>query len=101
MDLKGQKGTPIFALARGRVAIAEKMYYEGNFILLDHGRGILTAYMHQSKLLVRPGQMVNAGDQIGESGSTGMVTGPHLHLSLYIRGVKVDGLSLLSVDIRD
>ena len=99
-DLKGRHGEPIFAVARGRVALAEKMYYEGNFTVLDHGQGIFTTYMHQSRLDVREGAVVEAGRQIGLVGATGMVTGPHLHISLYIRGVQLDALSLIVLPIR-
>lgn len=99
-DLKGKTGEIIRAVARGRVVIARKMHYEGNFIIIDHGHGIFSTYMHQSKLLVKEGDLIAAGTTIGEVGSTGMVTGPHLHISLYIRGVRLDPLSLLVLPIR-
>ncbi len=99
-DLKGGVGESIFAVAAGQVALAEKMYYEGNFTILDHGQGVFTTYMHQSRLDVSAGQRVQAGALIGAVGATGMVTGPHLHISLYIRGVRLEPLSLLVLPIR-
>ncbi|HON79154.1 MAG TPA: M23 family metallopeptidase [Spirochaetota bacterium] len=101
VDLKGWDGTPVYALASGKVAVAEDMYYEGNHTMIDHGNGIITRYMHQSKIIVTPGQFVKGGQLIGYCGKTGMVTGPHLHIGLYIRGEYVDPLSFLSLPIRE
>ena len=100
LDLRGRYGQPIFAMADGRVALAQRMHYEGNFTVIDHGNQIFTGYMHQTKLHVREGQVVRAGQLIGTSGNTGASRGPHLHLSLWIRGVPVQPLSLLSLPIR-
>lgn len=101
VDLKGPWGTPVYALADGQAVIARKLYFEGNFILIDHGQGIFSAYMHLGKIAIAEGDNVAAGDKIGIVGSTGMVTGPHLHLGLTIQGVKANPLSLLSLPIRD
>lgn len=101
VDLKGPWGTPVYALADGQVVIARKLYFEGNFVLLDHGQGIFSSYMHLAKITVKEGDVVAAGMGIGRVGSSGMVTGPHLHLALTIQGVKTDPLSLLSLPIRD
>ncbi len=101
VDLYGWIGHPIFGVARGKVVIARPMYYEGNYVLLDHGLGVFSGYFHMSEILVREGQVVEAGHMIGRSGKTGAVTGPHLHLMLWIRGVILDGLSLLHLPIRD
>jgi murein DD-endopeptidase MepM/ murein hydrolase activator NlpD len=99
-DLKGQKGAPIFAIADGVVNLADHLYYEGNIVILDHGNGVISGYMHQSELLVKEGDRVKAGQLIGRSGDTGMVTGPHLHIFLLIHGVKADPLSLLVLPVR-
>jgi murein DD-endopeptidase MepM/ murein hydrolase activator NlpD len=101
VDLGGRIGSPIFAMLDGRVVLAQHMHYEGNYTVIDHGNGIFTGYMHQSKIHVRPGQVVRAGDFIGEVGSTGFSTGPHLHATLTIRGVVADPLSLLVLPIRN
>jgi len=99
-DLKGQTGAPIFAIADGVVNLADNLYYEGNIVIIDHGNGVISGYMHQSELLVKQGERVKAGQLIGRSGATGMVTGPHLHIFLLIHGVKADPLSLLVLPVR-
>jgi murein DD-endopeptidase MepM/ murein hydrolase activator NlpD len=101
VDLKGGDRDPVFALASGKVVIAEDMYYEGNQTMIDHGNGIITRYMHQSKIIVKEGELVKGGQLIGYCGKTGMVTGPHLHIGLYIRGEYADPLSFLSLPIRE
>lgn len=100
-DLRGLTGAPLYAMADGKVVLSQRMYFEGNFTMIDHGNGIFTGYMHQSKLKVYNGKNITAGQLIGLSGSTGVVTGPHLHMSLWIRGVAVEPLSLLSLPIRN
>ena len=94
VDLRAPQGTPILAMAAGRIVIAENMYYSGNVVFIDHGLGAISSYGHMSRIDVRPGDMVTAGQQIGLSGATGRVTGPHLHLGLNILGQPVDPLSL-------
>lgn len=100
LDLMGEVGAPIYALADGTVVIAEEMYYEGNHTVIDHGAGMYSRYMHQSEILVKTGQRVRAGELIGKVGDSGMVTGPHLHVGLLIRGVYVDPVSLLALPLR-
>jgi murein DD-endopeptidase len=100
IDLRGPRGEPIFALADGEVILAEKMYYEGNFTVIDHGNRVMSYYMHQDSILVHVGQIVHAGDTIGKVGNTGQSTGAHLHLSLVIDGIQVDPLSILPLPIR-
>ena len=95
VDLRGAEGTPIKAVADGKVAIAQNMYFAGNTVYLDHGQGVVSSYAHMSRLDVKPGEMVKAGQQIGLVGATGRVTGPHLHLGVNILGVAVDPLSLV------
>lgn len=98
-DLKGLTGAPIFAIADGIVNLADHLYYEGNIVIIDHGNGVISGYMHQSELLVKAGDRVKAGQLIGRTGDTGMVTGPHLHIFLFIHGVKTDPLSLLNLPV--
>ena len=95
VDLRGAEGTPIKAVADGKVDIAQNMYFAGNTVYLDHGQGVVSSYAHMSRLDVKPGEMVKAGQQIGLVGATGRVTGPHLHLGVNILGVAVDPLSLV------
>jgi murein DD-endopeptidase MepM/ murein hydrolase activator NlpD len=68
----------------------------GNAIMIDHGAGLFTAYHHLSAIEVAPGQMVNPGDRIGAIGATGLVTGPHLHFEVILRGIEVDAEPWLS-----
>lgn len=99
VDLKGKTGAPIRAMNHARVVLARKLFYEGNIVILDHGEGIFTYYLHQSKIAVKEGQMVKTGQLIGYVGATGMVTGPHLHLSLIVHGRLHSPLSLLSLPL--
>jgi murein DD-endopeptidase MepM/ murein hydrolase activator NlpD len=82
-------------MADGKVLLAEGLYFSGNAVYLDHGLGVLSAYAHLSAIEVRPGEQVSAGQAIGRVGSTGRVTGPHLHLGCYVFGAAVDPAPLL------
>lgn len=95
LDLRGAEGTPIHACADGKVALVDNLYYSGNTVYVDHGDGVVSAYLHMSKTDVQPGQIVKRGQVLGRVGATGRVTGPHLHLSLYAQGISVDPLPLL------
>ena len=100
VDLAGGTGTPVKATNRSVVAIAGSFYYQGNAVYLDHGNGLLTSYMHLSRLLVSEGDTVEAGQLIGLVGATGRVTGPHLHWSAYFGRILFDPLSLLSSEVQ-
>lgn len=100
-DLRGKTGEPVYAMSSGKVVIAEPMYYEGNFVVIDHGCGVFTYYMHLDGFAMREGDTVSAGDLIGRVGSTGLSTASHLHVSLRIQDVYVEPLSLLSLPIRE
>jgi murein DD-endopeptidase MepM/ murein hydrolase activator NlpD len=79
IDLAAPQGTAIRAPAPGRVTLAQPaMHFEGGLVLIDHGQGLITAYLHQSRLEVRRGQDLVRGDLIGRVGMTGRATGPHL-----------------------
>ncbi len=93
-DMRAAEGTPIRAVAAGRVLLAENQYYGGNLVYVDHGQGLMTLYCHCSRLEVRPGDRVAAGQVIGLAGSTGRVTGPHLHLGVRLYGEMLNPLSL-------
>ncbi|MDR5703086.1 MAG: M23 family metallopeptidase, partial [Armatimonadota bacterium] len=72
--------------------LAEALPLSGNAILLDHGLGIVTSYLHLSQINVSPGQRVKRGEIIGLVGSTGLATGPHLHWGMRVNGVHVNPL---------
>lgn len=100
IDLRGSKGDPVYAMADGEVVIAEPMYYEGNFVVIDHGQRFFTYYMHLDQIKVKEGDRVTAGTLIGRVGSTGLSTAAHLHVSAVIRDVDVDPMSLLMLPIK-
>ena len=95
LDLRGAEGTPVLALSDGVVVLAEELYFSGNVVYLDHGLGVHSIYAHLSAIEVRPGERVQGGQQLGKVGSTGRVTGPHLHLGCYALGMAVDPVPLL------
>ena len=79
VDLAAPAGTVIRAPAAGRVVLAETdLHFEGGLTLIDHGQGLITACLHQSRIDVRPGQEVRRGDSLGRVGMSGRATGPHL-----------------------
>ena len=96
IDIAVNAGTPIIAAKAGRVIGAGYHYSMGNHVIIDHGGGVYTVYMHASKLLVSVGQEVSRGQTIALVGSTGMSTGPHLHFSVKINGAYVNPLKYVS-----
>lgn len=91
VDLAAPKGTPIVAPADGIVSLAdEDMYFEGSLIMIDHGQGLISYYLHNEDVLVVDGQRVRQGEQIGTVGSRGRSTGPHLCWRLKWRGRNLD-----------
>jgi murein DD-endopeptidase MepM/ murein hydrolase activator NlpD len=89
-DFAGAPGAPVLAAAGGVVVMANTLNVRGNATIIDHGWGVFTGYWHQTDLYVQPGDVVTAGQVIGTIGSTGRVTGPHLHWELWVSGVPVD-----------
>jgi murein DD-endopeptidase MepM/ murein hydrolase activator NlpD len=90
VDIAGGEGAAIHAPANAAVLMAEDFFLEGGFTLLDHGHGVFTEYLHQSKFLVKPGDAVVRGQQIGNIGHTGRATGPHLHWAMNWFQVRLD-----------
>jgi murein DD-endopeptidase MepM/ murein hydrolase activator NlpD len=89
-DLAARYGTPFRAARGGRVLWAGWKKAYGNTVIIDHGNGTTTLYGHASKLAVRAGQPVQAGQYIGNVGSTGFSTGPHLHFEVRKHGQPID-----------
>ena len=89
-DFGSAPGTPILAAADGYVVFAGPLAVRGNATIIDHGWGVFTGYWHQTEQYVHVGDLVSAGQVIGTIGSTGRVTGPHLHWELWVNGVPVD-----------
>ncbi|MCK5539751.1 MAG: M23 family metallopeptidase [Deltaproteobacteria bacterium] len=96
IDFRAAVGVPIVAAAKGRVALAEELYYSGNLVIIDHGLDIFTLYMHLDKISCCPGDIVHPGQIIGTVGSSGRVTGPHLHWGVKVAGVFVDPLRFVT-----
>lgn len=90
VDLSADTGTAIYAAYKGTVVVSTYNSSAGNYIMIDHGSGLMTVYMHCSKLLVSVGETVSKGQTIGLVGSTGNSTGPHLHFSVRLNGSYVD-----------
>jgi murein DD-endopeptidase MepM/ murein hydrolase activator NlpD len=90
VDMANLEGTPIRAPADATVTISDDYYLAGGFILLDHGHGVSTSYLHQSKRLTKSGDMVRRGQVIGQMGKTGRATGPHLHWAMNWFQVRLD-----------
>ena len=88
-DYAAPEGTPTYAAAAGTVIIAGYSSSAGNWVVIDHGNGLVTKYMHHSSLCVSAGQYVEKGQQIGCVGTTGQSTGPHLHFQVEVNGVAV------------
>jgi murein DD-endopeptidase MepM/ murein hydrolase activator NlpD len=94
LDYSAAIGTQVTASNSGRVVIARKFYFEGGFIVIDHGESIFTLYMHLSELLVKEDAEISKGELIAKSGSSGRVTGPHLHFGLQWQGAYLDPATL-------
>ncbi|HEX7119080.1 MAG TPA: M23 family metallopeptidase [Longimicrobiales bacterium] len=97
-DFAGGVGAPVRAAARGVVRLVDSFYIGGNVIYIDHGAGLVTAYLHLSEQTVAEGDTVQAGQEIGRVGATGRVTGPHLHWIVRYGQISVDGLSLPGIE---
>ncbi len=96
-DFAGAVGAPVRATNKGVVRLIGSFYLGGNVIYIDHGEGIVTAYLHLSKQLVAVGDTVQQGTIIGNVGATGRVTGPHLHWIARYGAITIDALTLLSL----
>ncbi len=95
LDFRVPSGTPVAAMNDGTVLLARPLYFEGNFVVLDHGQGLLTLYLHLSEFKVKEGDQVKRGQIIGLSGGTGRATGPHLHVAVRWQGTYLDPASLM------
>lgn len=96
-DQSNPTGDPIHAINDGTVVFAADQFFGGNTTVVDHGHGLYSMYMHQSKMDVQPGQTVKKGQKIGEVGMTGRATGAHLHWGLRLLGARVDPAKLLEL----
>lgn len=91
IDIAANRGTPVYAAARGVVVASGYESQLGNVVRINHGNRIETLYAHMDSLLVPEGKTVERGEKIGTVGTTGRTTGPHLHFEVHVNGVPVDG----------
>ena len=93
-DLRAAEGTEVLAANGGRVVLAENLFFSGNAVFLDHGAGVISVYLHLSRIEVSVGDRVEQGETIGLAGATGRVTGPHLHWGIRVLDARVDPFTL-------
>lgn len=96
-DFRADAGTTVTAINDGVVRLARRLIVYGNAVVIDHGGGVSSLYMHLSKLNVKEGQIVKRGDTIGLSGDTGYALSPHLHLSVRIGGISIDPVKFFAL----
>ena len=99
VDVTGKDGEEVKASNNGRVALAEELFFGGNTVILDHGLGIYTIYMHLSNFNANVGEMVSKGDIIGFVGSSGRSTGPHLHFGVKVMNMSANPVSLIELNL--
>jgi murein DD-endopeptidase MepM/ murein hydrolase activator NlpD len=99
LDYRVGPGTPVMAINSGTVLLARFLYFEGNCVVVDHGQGLLSLYLHLSELKVKEGEHIDRGEEVGLSGATGRATGPHLHLAVRWQGVYVNPAVLLRLPL--
>ena len=99
LDYAAPTGMPVSAVNAGTVLLAGPLYFEGNCVVLDHGQGLLTLYLHLSEIKVKQGERIARGQEIGLSGGTGRATGPHLHLAVRWQGVYLNPATLLALNL--
>ena len=97
VDFRAQTGDPVQAAASGMVRLSKDLFYSGNTVIVDHGAGVFSSYLHLSRIDVKPGQKIEKGQTVGLAGATGRATGPHLHWGVKVNSINVDPLSFVRV----
>ncbi len=97
VDIAAPTGAPVVATAAGRVVLVHQdMFYSGKTVMIDHGHGLSSVYIHMNKIAVKDGQILNRGDKVGEVGMTGRTTGPHLHWGVSLFGTHLDPMLMVT-----
>ena len=99
LDYHAKLNTPVAAINSGRVVLARPLYFEGGCVVIDHGLGLMSVYMHLSKIQVAVGRRVRRGQIIALSGASGRATGPHLHLGVRWQGTYIDPAKLFELQM--
>jgi len=99
LDYAVGPGTPVHAVNRGTVLLARDLYFEGGFVAIDHGQGLMSLYLHLSDFKVHEGDEVSSGQLIALSGGSGRATGPHLHLAVRWQGIYLNPAVLLKLEL--
>lgn len=99
LDMKGKTGEEIHASNTGRVVLTEELFFGGNTVIIDHGQGIYTVYMHMSGFNVGSGVLVSKNDVIGFVGSSGRSSGPHLHFGVKVTGINTNPVSITGLKL--
>jgi murein DD-endopeptidase MepM/ murein hydrolase activator NlpD len=94
-DYAAERGTPVVATNRGRVALVADFFFPGRMVALDHGLGLHTLYMHLERVDVEEGMLIDRGERLGVVGATGRATGPHLHFGAQLGRARIDPETLL------
>lgn len=97
VDFRAPVGSPVFASNAGVVRLAEDLFYSGKVVIIDHGNFIFTIYAHLSKIQVKAGLRIEKGRQLGLTGATGRVSGPHLHWGVKVNGYAVNPIQFVNV----
>ncbi|MHB9061897.1 MAG: M23 family metallopeptidase [Desulfobacteria bacterium] len=100
VDIRLPAGTPVRAIADGRVAFAGEQFFGGRSVVIDHGGGVFSVYYHLKEFSVADGQEISRGDRVGSVGATGRATGPHLHFGVRVPGGRVDPTRLFALPAR-
>ena len=97
VDIAAPKGSTVLATATGTIAlIHQDMFYSGKTVMIDHGHGLSSIYIHMSEILVKKGQLVTKGEAIGAVGMTGRATGPHLHWGISLFRTHLDPMLIVT-----
>jgi murein DD-endopeptidase MepM/ murein hydrolase activator NlpD len=99
LDFAAPPGTDVHAINSGVVILARPMFFEGNCVVIDHGQGLLSLYLHLSAFKVKEGDHVHTGETVALSGGTGRATGPHLHLAVRWQGIYLSPAILLKLQL--
>lgn len=98
-DFRGETGAPVRTINSGTVILTEDLFFGGNTLIVDHGMGLYSIYMHLSKFGVSKGEKVSKSQIIGSIGSTGRASGPHLHMSVRLNGMSINPESLFKLEL--